>query len=191
MELTREIYEKVFKDFNKWLTDRDDYLDSHEHNFLNHKFQNREGWFYNPENKWMMFIKDGNRWGWHGGGEWAVDSADHTAWNRLKPAPEHLVIERVKEELEKRGYKEGVEVECLSDNKSYSLNKDEHCQFQHQLISKGSVCMVENQRKYGVLIMEQGKWAAIQTPSIHDELNALIKRAKEEGMEVEVIFKNK
>lgn len=189
MELTREQEEQVLKNFYHH---HDMCLyDWKVNDYLNHKFQKREGWFYNPENKWMMFIKDGKRWGWHGSGDWELDSANNTAWDLLKPAPEHLVIERVKQELEERGYVEGAKVKCLINGAIESIVHpfDEEDSIS-DLMRDGEI-YAESKGEIVTKLMRNGKWAKIITPSIHDELNALIKRAKEQDMEIEVIFKNK
>ena len=160
MELTREIYEKVVNEYNE-------YSSSCVDSFLNYKFPRREGWFYDPNDDFLAFFRCGVYWGWGEENDWFIYNYDEE-WltcTTLKPAPKHLVIERVGEELDKKGYHVGAEVKCLSSGMSYSLAEREHANFKTILMFDGEIWMVgRSQGDYGVKIMGQGKWAEILEP---------------------------
>lgn len=164
MELTREIYEQVLSEYNEFCGCSRGFLSANQKIFLDKKFTpKREGWWYYPDDKFLAFIKDGKYFGWSAVGKWFIEEDLYGFnWRGLQQAPEELVIERVKEELAKRGYVEGVEVRTLYylfSNKKINIVRTDHYAFKEQLMKMGRIWMAGN--PYNPIIMQNGEWAEI------------------------------
>lgn len=189
MELTREIYEQVLSEYNENVGCGKGFLGADQKTFLDTKFPpNREGWFYNPNTKFLKFFTPNKHWGWNGSGTWIVLDLEPSRidFRNLKPAPKKLVIERVKEELIKRGYVEGAEVGTLFTRfigRKFFVANGEHPQFKKSLMTKGQIWL--SGEPLNPLVMSEGEWTEIidtkkeKIEDLENQLRRLLEEVEE------------